>query len=154
MLAIVNRSVSVHSECDAAKYLDTAICTCNAGGFKRVRLRGDCKFSQTEYLDGWDELGVKFQFGFECRAILIEKAENRAETEWKRLKRTAAYERSGPPRTHPENVKRDLIRQREYEHLELQYEEVAEFNYRPGACKKDYRMVVIRKNISKEKGER
>jgi hypothetical protein len=30
---------------------------------------------------------------------------------------------------------------------------VAEFPYRPVACGKDYRMVVIRKNISKEKGE-
>ena len=39
LMAIVNRSGSVHSACDAAKYLDTAICTCIAGGFKRVRLR-------------------------------------------------------------------------------------------------------------------
>lgn len=153
VLAIVNRSGSVHSACDAAKYLDTAICTCIAGGFKRVRLRGDCKFSQTEYLDGWDELGVKFQFGYECRANLVEKAENLAESEWKRLERPAAYERIGLPRTRPENVKREIVRQRKYEHLELQYEDVAEFNYRPTACKKDYRMVVIRKNISKEKGE-
>lgn len=37
--------------------------------------------------------------------------------------------------------------------MRLKSEEVAEFPYRPGACGKDYRMVVIRKNISKEKGE-
>ena len=35
----------------------------------------------------------------------------------------------------------------------LQSEDVAEFDYRPGKCKKDYRVVVVRKNISVEKGE-
>ena len=30
---------------------------------------------------------------------------------------------------------------------------VAEFDYRPTACRKSYRMVVVRKNISREKGE-
>jgi len=37
--------------------------------------------------------------------------------------------------------------------LRLQSEEIAEFPYRPTACKTEYRMVVVRKNISKEKGE-
>ena len=30
---------------------------------------------------------------------------------------------------------------------------MAEFDYRPTACRKTYRMVVVRKNISREKGE-
>jgi len=153
VLAIVNRSGSVHSACQAAEYLDKAICTCIAGGFKRVRLRGDCKFSQTEYLDDWDKLGVKFQFGYEARPNLVALAENLDESQWKRLERPAAYERSGAARTKPVNVKREIIRQRGFEHLELQHEDVAEFSYQPVACKKAYRMIVIRKNISKEKGE-
>ena len=33
-------------------------------------------------------------------------------------------------------------------------EEVAEFEYRPTSCKKTYRMVVVRKNLSIEQGER
>jgi hypothetical protein len=36
----------------------------------------------------------------------------------------------------------------------LRSEEVAEFAYRPAACKDTYRMVVVRKNISVEKGEK
>src|SRR4029077_12849687 len=32
-------------------------------------------------------------------------------------------------------------------------EDVAEFDYRPSACRKSYRMVVVRKNLSVEKGE-
>ena len=37
--------------------------------------------------------------------------------------------------------------------LRLKSEEVAEFPYRPTACDTTYRMIVVRKNISKEKGE-
>jgi len=37
--------------------------------------------------------------------------------------------------------------------LRLQSEEVAEFTYQPHACQRAYRMIVVRKNISKEKGE-
>ena len=43
---------------------------------------------------------------------------------------------------------------REFENQRLRSEEVAEFNYRPTACTKTYRMVVVRKNISVEKGEK
>ncbi len=35
----------------------------------------------------------------------------------------------------------------------MQSEEVAEFEYRPTKCKQTYKMVVVRKNISHEKGE-
>ncbi|MFM7167625.1 MAG: hypothetical protein ACKO3T_20460, partial [Planctomycetaceae bacterium] len=48
----------------------------------------------------------------------------------------------------PVNVKRQIIRQRGYVHLELEHEDVAEFEYKPTACHHGYRMVVVRKNIS------
>jgi hypothetical protein len=41
----------------------------------------------------------------------------------------------------------------DFDAFALQCEHVAEFNYRPTACAQTYRMVVVRKNISKEKGE-
>jgi hypothetical protein len=56
-------------------------------------------------------------------------------------------------RTKPSNIKRQIIRERDYIHLELLHEEVAEFEYKPHACDKTYRMVVVRKNISKEQGD-
>ena len=46
------------------------------------------------------------------------------------------------------------MREREYKNIRLEGEEVAEFTYRPGACKKDYRVVVVRKNLSVARGER
>jgi len=43
---------------------------------------------------------------------------------------------------------------RQFDNLRLVSEDVAEFNYRPTACRQAYRMVVVRKNLSVEKGER
>ena len=51
------------------------------------------------------------------------------------------------------NVQLEIVRSRGYVHQELLFEDVAEFDYQPSACDKQYCMVVIRKNISKEKGE-
>ncbi len=50
-------------------------------------------------------------------------------------------------------MKDRIVRERGFEVLRLQSEEVAEFDYRPTACANTYRMVVIRKHISQEKGE-
>jgi hypothetical protein len=153
VLNIVNRSGNRPSEEGAAEEADRAIDVCRRGGFRRVRLRGDTAFMQTQDLDRWDDDGVWFQFGYDAMSNLREIAENLAESAWKKLKRPPAYTRTGPRRARPRNVKRKIIRRREFLHLELQSEQVAEFEYRPTACKKSYRMIVVRKNISREKGE-
>lgn len=80
-------------------------------------------------------------------------AETLPKSAWKKLKRPAAYQRKGPARARPTRVKREVIRRREFEHLELKSEEVAEFAYQPTACDRRYRMIVVRENISKEKDE-
>jgi len=72
---------------------------------------------------------------------------------WKKLLRPPRYEVKTEPRQRPENVKQQVVRRREFEVLRLQSEEVAEFDYRPTECQKTYRMLVVRKNISHEKGE-
>ena len=153
VLAIVNRSGSVHSAHNAAEYLNKAIWTCKTGGFKRIRMRGDCKFSQTEYLDGWDGIGIRFQFGYEAKSNLKEIADNLDPSEWKKLTRAMPKNKTNETRSKPSNIKRQIIRERDYIHLELLHEEVAEFEYKPHACDKTYRMVVVRKNISKEQGD-
>ena len=127
--------------------------TCIAGGFRRIRMRGDCKFSQTEYLAGWDALGIRFQFGYEARTNLKEIADNLDPSAWKKLTRALPNNKTVETRTKPTNVKRQIIRERNYVHLELLHEEVVEFDYQLNACDKTYRMVVVRKNISKEQGD-
>ncbi len=151
-LFIVNRSGNRPSEEDAATWLDHSIKLCRKSGFRGVRLRGDTAFMQTEKLDGWDRDGVLFQFGYDAKENLKALAEDLLSWEWKKLVRPAKYQRTGAPRAKPTNIKRQIIREREYLHLELKSEEVSEFEYQPTACAKPYRMVVVRKNISQEKG--
>jgi len=75
------------------------------------------------------------------------------ESAWKRLARPPRYEVKTEERTKPQNVKEPIVRARGYKNLVLQCEDVAEFNYRPGHCNRDYRVVVLRKLISVEKGQ-
>ena len=153
VLSIVNRSGNRPSEEGAAAELDRAVALCRRGGFRRVRLRGDTAFSQTEHLDRWDEAGVLFQFGYDARPNLEGIARNLPQSAWTPLRRPPRYEVQTEPRRRPQNVKRQVIREREFLHLELKSEQVAEFDYRPTACRQTYRMIVVRKNISQERGE-
>ena len=56
-------------------------------------------------------------------------------------------------RTRPDNIKEQIIKEREYKNIRLLSEDVAEFDYQPTFCNKIYRMVVVRKNLTIEKGE-
>jgi Transposase DDE domain group 1 len=154
VLSIENRSGNRPSHEGAWVHCDRIIRLCRRGGFRRILLRGDTDFSQTEHLDRWDADGVRFHFGFDARPNLKEIAENLAESRWKKLRRPARYQVATKRRRRPENVKQPIVREREFEVLNLKSEEVAEFEYRPTACKKSYRMIVVRKNISHEKGEK
>jgi hypothetical protein len=66
---------------------------------------------------------------------------------WQALERPARYEVATEPRQRPANVKEGVVRRRGYRNLRLVREEVAEFNYRPGACAQDHLMVVLRKHL-------
>ena len=91
-LYIVNRSGNRPSHERAAAYLDRAVQLCRRAGFRKIRLRGDTDFTQTEHLDRWDEAGVQFVFGIDAMPNLYEFAENLPESAWKRLQRPARYE--------------------------------------------------------------
>ena len=116
--------------------------------------RGDGDFTQTSELDRWDEAGdIRFVFGIDAMANLKQIAENLGKRRWKRLKRPAKHEVQTEPRAKPDNVKEQIVFERAFENIRLQSEDVAEFDYSPTKCKKTYRIVVVRKNLSKEKGE-
>jgi hypothetical protein len=154
VLRLINRSGNRPSHEGAARQVDQAIGLCLVAGFRRVVLRGDTDFSQTQYLDHWNALpGVRFIFGYNAVNKLKELAEGLSPQAWKPLRRPARYVVKTQTRTRPDNVKDRIVRERKFDVLRLQSEEVAEFDYRPTLCKNTYRMVVIRKHISKEKGE-
>jgi hypothetical protein len=60
---------------------------------------------------------------------------------------TRRYEVATSPRQRPVNVKEEVVRRRGYRNLRPVSEQVAEFDYRPGACAQDYRVVVLRKQL-------
>lgn len=155
VLSVVNRSGNRPSHEGAAAEVDRAIGVCLAGGFRRVLLRGDTDFSQTQHLDRWHADGrVQFIFGVDAivqREIL---ADDLPDSAWQPLKRPPRYTVKTKRRQRPDKVKEQIVRQRQFENIRLVDEEVAEFPYRPHACRHSYRVVVVRKDLRVEKGQR
>lgn len=153
VLRIVNRSGNRPSHEGAADALDRAIATCKRGGFRKILLRGDTDFSQTQHLDRWSQDGVRFIFGYDNKPNLKALAESLPERVWRRLKRPGPATPRTAPRQRPDNVKDAIVRERGFEALRLQWEDIADWHYQPHACRQPYRLIVLRKNISREKGE-
>ena len=154
VLRIVNRSGNRPSHEGAAAQVDRALDVCFRGGFRQVLLRGDTDFSQTEHLDRWNADGrVTFIFGYDSLPNLEAIADALPERAWRQLERPPRYTVRTEPRRRPDRVKEQIVVARQFENQRLRSEAVAEFEYRPTACKHAYRMVVVRKNISLEKGE-
>jgi beta-phosphoglucomutase-like phosphatase (HAD superfamily) len=154
VLRVVNRSGNRPSHEGAAEQVDQCLATCWRADFRRVLLRGDTDFSQTEQLDRWNaDPRVKVVFGYDARPNVIALAESLPERAWRTLERPPRYTVATQPRQKPERVKEQVVVARQFENQRLQAESVAEFNYRPTACAQTYRMVVVRKNISVTKGE-
>lgn len=151
-LFIVNRPGNVASHTDAAPWIDKAIDLCRAV-FAGVLLRGDTDFALTANFDRWTEAGVRFVFGYDACPNLVELAKALPETAFRPLVRPPKHLVQTEPRQKRENSKEAVVRENEYENIRLVSEQVAEFPYRPTRCHRDYRMVVLRKNLSVEKGE-
>ena len=134
-------------------YYDRAIALCREAGFTEVRLRGDTDFSLTAEFDRWDTDGVRFVFGYDARANLIETAQSSDEEIHHELVTRTERQIATTARARPRNVKDAIVRERNYKTLRQTAEDVVEFSYRPGKCKRDYRVVALRKNISVERGE-
>jgi len=153
VLQIENRSGNRPSHEGAGARFELAMELCRKAGFRKITLRGDTDFTQTKYLDGWDEDGVRFIFGIAAMPNLVEIADALPNSAWKPLRRKPKHERKTKPRKRPENVKEGIVKEREFKNIRLRSEEVAEFEYKPGPCKKTYRIVLVKKNLTIEKGE-
>jgi hypothetical protein len=153
VLYLVNRPGNVPSHTDAAPWIDRAIDDVSPH-VERVCVRGDTDFSLTEHFDGWADR-VDFLFGMDANAALCTRAEALNEGAWRRLEREPKYNTltDQTRQRFQADEKERIVREREYANLELNYEDVAEFDYKPGKCKRSYRVVALRKNISKKKGE-
>jgi hypothetical protein len=151
VLYLVNRSGNVPSHDGAADWIDKAI-ELVSGHCKKIFVRGDTDFSLTRHFDRWSE-SVDFVFGMDACAAFVARAQALEEACWEPLEREPKYEVRTTERDRPENVKARIVIERNFKNMRLNSEHVAEFEYRPNRCKKTYRMVVVRKNLSVEKGE-
>jgi Transposase DDE domain group 1 len=153
VLSLINRSGNRPSHEGAAAEIDRAIRVCREGGFRQILVRGDTDFTQTQDLERWDGDGVQFIFGADATAKLHVVADDLPASAWQTLTRPPHYQVKTAPRRRPENVKEPIVVERGFQNLRLVSETVAEFDYCPSACRKSYRMIVVRKNLSVEKGE-
>jgi hypothetical protein len=150
----MNTLIKVLNSIGAAAEVDRALRVCLGGGFRSILLRGDTDFSQTSHLDRWaSDPRVQFIFGMDATAKLHLLADDLPADAWQPLERPARYQVQTSPRQRPQRVKEKIVQERAFKNIRLEGEEVAAFAYRPWACKKTYRMVVVRKNLAVEKGE-
>jgi hypothetical protein len=174
-LFLLNRSGNRPSQERAGEYLDKAVALCRRAGFRTILLRGDTRIAEnkdldrwdlrvlprdgttiaeTADLDRWDEAGnIRFLFGYAAYDVLKARADALPEEAYRFLERPPRYTIKTAPRQQPERIKPEIVRQRGFKTIHLLEEQIAEFDYRPVACKKSYRMIVLRKRLGIDEGQ-
>jgi len=174
-LFLLNRSGNRPSQERAGEYLDKAIALCIRAGFRTILLRGDTRIAEngdldswddrrrprdgttiaeTQDLDSWDDAGnIRFLFGYAAYDGLKAKADELPEEAYSFLERPPRYAIQTAPRRQPERVKPEIVRRRGFKTIHLLEEMVGEFDYRPTACQKSYRMIVLRKRLGTDRGQ-
>ena len=153
LLFVRNRGGNRPSHEGVIPLFDKSVDLCRRAGFTDILLRGDTDFSLTAEFDRWTGGGVRFVFGYDASSNLQDLADGTPEGEYQELVRKAERALLTSPRRRQVNVKEQIVVEREYKNIKLRSEEVAEFDYRPGKCKRTYRMIVVRKNLTVERGE-
>jgi hypothetical protein len=153
VLFVVNRPGNAPSQSGSVEWIDRAVALVKqvAGS---VTIRGDTDFSHTQQLDRWDGEGTKFILGIDAHPKLVGLAEALGTLAWKPFEREPKYEILTEPRPKAFRYKEQVVVEREFENKKLVGEALAEIEYRPHQCRKTYRVIILRKNISVQKGER
>jgi hypothetical protein len=152
-LYVVNRSGNAASHQDSVSWINRAVALVRpvAG---RITLRGDTDFTHTAQLDGWDEEGVQFILGLDAHPKVVGLAGALSERSWRPLEPLPKDEILAEPRRRPERVKERIVVRKGYLNRKLVAEHVNDMTYQPHQCARKYRLVMLRKNLSVQKGER
>ena len=153
VLYLANRPGNAASHQDSVQWIDRALALVKpvAG---QITLRGDTDFSHTAHLDRWDNQGTKFILGLDAHPKVVQLAEGLSEQSWRVLERLPKYEILTEPRQRPQRVKEQIVVEKGYQNQKLVAEHVSDMTYQPHHCRQKYRLVIVRKNISVQKGER
>lgn len=138
----------------AAVRFDQAAELVRKAGFARVVFRGDTDFSQTKHLDRWHDAGIEFVFGIDKNQAVQAAADALSPSLWRFLERPPKYEVKTKLRTKRGRQKEKVVVEREFRNLTQVDEMIAEFDYRPTACSRPYRVVALRKIIRVTVGQR
>ncbi len=153
VLYLVNRAGNAASHSGSVEWIERAVdLVMQVAG--SVTIRGDTDFTNTPQLDGWDQQGWKFILGIDAHEKLVKIADELAPSAWKRLERLPKYEILTEPRPKAFRYKEQIVIEKAFENKVLVAEDVAEIEYKPSQCRQEYRVVIVRKNISVQKGEK
>jgi len=153
VLYLVNRPGNSASHSGSVEWIDRAVeLVMKVAG--TVTIRGDTDFTNTAHLDGWEQQGLKFILGIDAHEKLVKIADELVPNAWKRLERLPKYEILTEPRPKAFRYKEQIVIERAFENKVLVAEDVAEIEYQPLKCRQNYRVVIVRKNISVQKGEK
>ncbi len=151
VLFLENRPGNVASHEGAADRIDQAIALVGPHA-DRICVRGDTAFYLTKHFDRWSEQ-VDFVFGMDVFPNVRILADSLPQQAWHPLHRKPKYQVQTKERRRPQNVKEAIVKQRGFKNIRLVSEHVTEVPYQPTKCAKTYRLVIVRKNLSVEKGE-
>jgi hypothetical protein len=152
VLYLVNRPGNASSQSGSVEWIDRAVALVSqvAGS---VTIRGDTDFSHTEQLDRWDKEGTQFILGMDANPKLVGLAQGLEKQAWKAFEREPKYEILTEPRPKAFRYKEQVVIEREFKNQKLVGESLAEIEYQPVKCAKKYRVIILRKNLSVQKGE-
>jgi hypothetical protein len=153
VLYLVNRPANVASHQDSVGWIDRAVALVRPVAGQITR-RGDTDFSHTAQLDRWDDQGLNFILGLNAHVKVVQLAQALSERSWRPLERLPKYEILTEPRRRRERVKEQIVVRQGYLNQKLVGEHVSDMTYQPHQCERKYRLGIVRKNISVQKGER
>jgi DDE family transposase len=153
VLYLLNRPGQAASHRDSVEWIDRAV-ELVAPVAGTVTIRGDTDFTHTAHLDRWSQAGRQFILGMDAHPKVIQLAEQLPASAWQKLERLPKYEILTEPRHKAFRYKEQIVIEKEFRNQVLLGEDIAEIEYQPLKCARKYRLVILRKNISVQKGER
>jgi len=153
VLYLMNRPGQSASHRGSVEWIDRAV-ELVAAVAGTVTIRGDTDFTHTAHLDRWDGAGRHFILGMDAHRKVVDLAEALPAGVWKRLERLPKYEILTEPRQKAFRYKEQIVLEKEFKNQVLVGEDIAEIEYQPLKCSRKYRLVIVRKNLSIQKGER
>jgi len=153
VLYLINRPGQSASHSGSVEWIDRAV-EWVAPVAGTVTIRGDTDFTHTAHLDRWDEAGRRFILGMDAHPKVVGVAEALPASAWKRLERLPQYDILTEPRRKAVRHKEQIVIEKEFRNQILVGEDIAEIDYQPAKCGRKYRLVIVRKNLSIQKGEK